>query len=51
MLYKPNLHNRLKWMFRLYDQNSDGLIDQKELKTAIRVKIFCLRLIEQKTNG
>ena len=37
-IYKPNLDNRLDWMFRLYDQNNDECIDTNELKTAIKVK-------------
>jgi len=36
-IYKPDLEVRLQWMFKLYDQNNDGLIDQDELKTAIKV--------------
>jgi Ca2+-binding EF-hand superfamily protein len=33
---KGDLDKRLEWMFAIYDQNHDGLIDGAELKTAIR---------------
>jgi Ca2+-binding EF-hand superfamily protein len=36
-IYKPDLNNRLMWMFRLYDQNKDGYIDHNELRTTIKV--------------
>ncbi len=39
-IYKPNLENRLRWIFKLYDQNDDGLIDRIELKTVIKVSDY-----------
>ena len=37
-IYRPNQHNRLCWMFHFYDHNSDGIIDEMELETSLKVR-------------
>ena len=37
-IYRPNQHNRLVWMFHFYDHNSDGIIDEMELETSLKVR-------------
>ena len=36
ILTNPDLKERLIWMFRFFDQNQDGFIDDDELKLAIK---------------
>jgi Ca2+-binding EF-hand superfamily protein len=40
VLSTGDVKERLKFLFRVYDQNNDGYIDLDELRTALRVIIF-----------
>ena len=37
VLSTGDVRERLKFLFRVYDQNNDGFIDLEELRTALKV--------------
>ena len=34
-----NVDDRLKWVFKFYDQNGDGFVERQEFETAISVRM------------
>lgn len=42
LLLKGEINQKLKWYFKLFDQDGNGKIDREELETIFSVKIYRL---------
>lgn len=55
LLLKGEINQKLKWYFKLFDQDGNGKIDKDELETIFKVRrrIFCfhLKVTEPRSRG
>lgn len=45
LLLKGEINQKLKWYFKLFDQDGNGKIDKEELETIFKVSMFSLDVL------
>lgn len=45
LLLKGEINQKLKWYFKLFDQDGNGKIDKEELETIFKVSVFSLDVL------
>lgn len=49
-MLKGEINQKLKWYFKLFDQDGNGKIDKEELETIFTVKVFSNSFSAKKYN-
>lgn len=46
LLLKGEINQKLKWYFKLFDQDGNGKIDKEELETIFKVQYICSQILD-----